>query len=241
MSSFEPVPSQDPSEYVEKFYRNFYYKIHSSNAVSAGNNYFHRCLENSRLTKRYPVTVELGSGNFEHFRFVKHDYDKYFATDIRTPPKDMIDTFVSQNKRVEFMKIDSEQLYSEFGGDSIDRILAGCILMHLDNPYESIMSWQKTLRVGGVIDLMVPCDPGLALRFVRHLLTEKSSAKLGLTKNQHRFINAVDHQSSFDRLRVLSENAILPGYEFKIDWHPLILLQSWNLNVFARFVILRKI
>jgi phosphatidylethanolamine/phosphatidyl-N-methylethanolamine N-methyltransferase len=194
MSSFDPNPSPDPSEYVEKFYRSFYYKIHSQNTVSMGNNYFHRCLEKSRKKEKYSTTVELGSGNFEHFAFVKHDFDKYFATDIRTPPKELFDAKVIMNKNVEFIKLDSEKLFDKFGENSIDRILAGCLIMHLNNPYESLINWQKTLRVGGIIDIMVPCDPGLALRLVRRLLTEKSASRVGISQKQHRFINAIDHK-----------------------------------------------
>lgn len=241
MSSFDSHPSPNPSKYVEKFYRDFYYKIHSQSTVSAGNSYFHRCLEKSRKNKKFSTTVELGSGNFEHFAFVEHDFDKYFATDIRTPPKELLDSKVLANENVEFIKLDSEKLFDKFGEDSIDRILAGCLIMHLNNPYESLISWQNTLKVGGIIDLMVPCDPGLALRLVRRLLTENSASRVGITQKQHRFINAVDHKSSFERLKVLSQNATLPGFEFKIELHPFTLLPSWNLNVFARFVILRTI
>ena len=241
MSNFEFVPSEDPNHYLELFYREYYGKIHGSEMLSIGNRYMHKSLENARSKSNFPITLELGCGGFEHFPYVSHHFDRYIATDIRNPPENAMSRFdsLSNSRKIEFLRLDAHAALDNFGSESVDRILSGCLLMHLDNPYSALISWQKMLKIHGVIDLMVPCDPGVALRVIRRMITERNATKYGVSKEMHRFINAIDHISSFERLRNISLNAIRPGYKLSINYHPFPFLQSWNANVYSRFTIQR--
>jgi SAM-dependent methyltransferase len=201
----------------------------------------HKSLEIARSKSKFPITLELGCGGFEHLPYVSHHFDRYIATDIRNPPEIAMSRFASlpHSRNIEFLRLDAHAALDKFGIESVDRILSGCLLMHLDNPYSALISWQKMLKLNGVIDLMVPCDPGLALRLTRRIITERSASKYGIPKDMHRFINAIDHVSSFERLRNISLNAIRPGYQLTINYHPFPFLHSWNTNVFTRFTIRR--
>jgi phosphatidylethanolamine/phosphatidyl-N-methylethanolamine N-methyltransferase len=241
MSNLESISSEDPNHYLEIFYKEYYGKIHRSETLSFGNRYMHKSLESARSKSNFPITLELGCGGFEHLPYVLHHFERYFATDIRTPSEVTMSRLhnLSQSRNIEFLRLDAHAALDKFGSESVDRILSGCLLMHLDDPYSALISWQKMLKPKGVIDLMVPCDPGVALRLIRRMITERNASKFGVSKDMHRFINAIDHVSSFERLRNISLKAIRPGYELSINYHPFPFIQSWNTNVYSRFTIQR--
>lgn len=69
---------------VDDYYQHYYGRIHS-NLESNKKFSFHFQLEAtySKLDN-FPIVLELGAGNLDHSKFVKHAFEIYVSTDIRT-------------------------------------------------------------------------------------------------------------------------------------------------------------
>lgn len=156
---------------VEDYYANSYNDIHGSSNLKLADKVFHRALEEKHGKKDFFANVlELGSGNYEHLNYIKHSYDKYYCIDLRTPKIEN-----PNPDKVVFLKEDVHNL--SFKDESIDRIVATCILMHLDDPVKALEEWSRVLKPGGYIELMIPNEPGFLLtmfqRFFRSQMPEE--------------------------------------------------------------------
>jgi hypothetical protein len=119
----------------------------------------------------------------------------------------------------------------------VDRIVAGCLAVHLTDPLAAILEWQRVCRPTGVIDFLVPCDPGLLSRAFRRLVSERAAKGRGICSSHFRLVNAIEHVNPFGRVATLTRAALDPSRELKIAYHPFTRLPSWNLNAFAVFTI----
>jgi phosphatidylethanolamine/phosphatidyl-N-methylethanolamine N-methyltransferase len=220
---------------VESYYRKYYEKIHSSGTLGLANRIMHKRLERN-AHPFYRHTLELGSGNFEHFAFVKHKYETYTASDIRKPPKAHIENFLKAHNGNLFQIEDATSL--SFSDNTFDRVLAGCLIVHINEVNAVIKEWQRVTKPGGQIDFVVPCDPGLLLRAFRRLISIPHAKKFGVTRKTYETVNSYEHISSFPRTLRLVENEVKNGKKLKISYFPFPFLKSWNLNAFAIMSIL---
>jgi ubiquinone/menaquinone biosynthesis C-methylase UbiE len=138
-------------------------------------------------------------------------------------------------KDLEFCVINADNL--AFAAGSIDRIVASCLIMHLHDPFAALQEWQRVCHPEGVIDFLVPCDPGLNLRIFRRLVSEKTAKRFEVSANEHRLINALDHVSSFSRILTLARASLYPERKLLVDYYPIRFCKSWNINAFAIFSI----
>jgi phosphatidylethanolamine/phosphatidyl-N-methylethanolamine N-methyltransferase len=221
-------------ETVDSYYAKHYAKVHSSGQMLKAASAMHTHLERRRSSAVYGVTLELGAGSFQHYPHVSHGRDHYIATDIRVPE----DSPLFQALRagtgpsdLEFRQMDATQI--EFPPHSVDRIVASCLIMHLPDPLKALQEWQRVCRPDGVIDFLVPCDPGIALRIFRRLVSEPTAKRLGVSAEEFRLVNAIDHISAFPRVLALAQAALEPTRRMHVDYFPLRFLRSWNLNAFA--------
>ena len=68
---------------VDNYYSNYYERVHS-NLRSGFSFSFHFQLEATHtFSEKFPVVLELGAGNSDHLKFVKHSFATYLLTDIR--------------------------------------------------------------------------------------------------------------------------------------------------------------
>jgi ubiquinone/menaquinone biosynthesis C-methylase UbiE len=105
--------------------------------------------------------------------------------------------------------------------------------MHLNDPVEALEEWTRVLRAGGVLEFIVPCEPGVALTTFQRLFSEPHARKYGISEKFYRLINSFDHVSSFPRLKTLFEFSFRG--EAKISYFPLNWLPNYNFNAFAIF------
>lgn len=222
---------------VELYYRNYYERVHSSGTLGLANRIMHKKLEKNSQNFHGSV-LELGSGNFEHYSFVKHQYDEYIASDVRRPPQELVDKFLNKHEGNVFQVEDATKL--SFPDDSFDRVLAGCLLVHLVEINTVIKEWIRVAKDEGQIDFVVPCDPGILLRLFRKMISIPQAKKFGVTKDTYEKINSFEHVSSFPRTLRLIETEIKDARRLKIRYFPFPFLRSWNLNAFAIVTITGK-
>lgn len=226
--------SEELQNEVDEYYRHHYGRVHSSGTLGAANNFFHKSLERNRAGKEYPITLELGAGNFEHVGHVTHKYDKYICVDIRQPTPEVLRRLEAK-KGQSFTLGDATKI--PFPDNFADRIVVTCLIMHLADPLAAINEWQRVCKPGGIIDLLVPTDPGMAIRVFRKLVSERRVASLGISKRTYRLVNAYEHISSFDRIKKLVSFAIEDSRQLSVTYYPLRFVRSFNVNAFAIFTI----
>ena len=124
--------------------------------------------------------LEVGAGTGMHLKFVRHAYDEYWITDHSQPLMDKItlpDAGGTRGK-LYFAKEDATQL--TFLDASFDRVIATHVLEHLDQPHKVLREWVRVLKPGGVISLVLPCDPGVLWRMGRYAVARNKFIKAGL-------------------------------------------------------------
>lgn len=234
-NEFQDSFSSDESEsLVNNYYEKHYENVHGSGVMGRAALLQQRELEKHRKGQVFPVTLELGSGNFQHYPHVLHERSRYIASDIRVPNGSQLYQDIKAGRgpeELEFLESDACNIPLLTG--SVDRVVATCLLLHLDDPVKAIIEWQRVCKSSGVIDFLIPCEPGLALRFFRVLVSERTAMRNGVSREQFRVVNALDHKSSLPRALALAKLALSPGRKMKVRYYPFRFLRSWNMNFFV--------
>ena len=211
--------NRDIQSLVDHYYQKYYREIHS-NLESNRRFSFHLQLESaySRL-ESFPIVLELGAGNLSHSKFLKHAYEIYLLTDIRTiedaTTPEIESGLIPQQAGTYKSMADARALsYSE---NSIDRILTGCLLLHLDEPIAVLDEWLRVLKSGGVIDTVIPNDQSLPVWLYRFLYSRRKSRKLGF--RDFDLVNAFEHHSYYERIFRLV-NATFPVDHLEFRHYP---------------------
>jgi phosphatidylethanolamine/phosphatidyl-N-methylethanolamine N-methyltransferase len=215
---------------VDNYYNEFYGKVHSSGTLGLANRIMHSKLELNRYQK-FERVLELGCGNFEHQPFITHDYNSYIATDIRNPEQHDISKFLSSHPGNIFQLEDATNL--TFKNNSFDRVLAVCLIVHLVDIQKAAREWQRVTKKNGIINFVIPCDPGLLLRVFRRAVSIPNAKKCGVSRVMYEKVNAFEHVSSFPRTLRILRSEIEEGRELKVRYFPFPFLKSWNFNAFA--------
>jgi ubiquinone/menaquinone biosynthesis C-methylase UbiE len=224
------MTSNSYDDEIDQYYKKYYAKVHSSGTLGLANKIMHSRLERKR-NKSFPKVLELGCGNFEHFPFVKHSYLSYLATDIRVPSKLLIEKFQVNGVENTFKVEDATNL--SFKEHTFDRVLAGCLIVHLADIGKALSEWQRVTKTDGVIDFVIPCDPGILLRVFRRLVSVPQARKFGVNRETYEAVNAYEHVSSFPRTWKIIQGQIDQKRQVKIRYFPFPFLKSWNFNAFA--------
>lgn len=145
--------------------------------------------------------LELGAQSDQHRLWVKMNYESYIVSDIALAPLlkskfvyekslSQIHSNVEANRPlIKFEKIDAEKI--EYPDETFDRLIATCLLVHLNNPIDALYEWRRVIKDGGKIDFYVPCEPGLILRMARNLTHKRKKLSVNfpydlLHYSQHR-------------------------------------------------------
>lgn len=194
MKSFTEKP--DWSTFEERWLKN-YDAANYGNSLSAkvlGGT--HRLIEKDRqLAEHYDRVLELGVGTMVHFGSVTHGFDHYIASDH--DPK-VIDWLKQKDwdPRVQIEHLSGKTL--PFEDNSIDRVIATHVLEHVADPVSALQEWVRVTRPGGVISLILPCDPGMAWRLGRMLGPRRTAERGGLPYD---YYMAVEHVNAIFNLR----------------------------------------
>ena len=215
----------------DAFYDRYYQQVLRTGVVGSAQDRTHRALE--RRTPpgtRFPRVLEVGAGKGEHFDFVRHEFEEYVETDIRAADE----RIGRVDSRRRFEEADAQAL--PFEDASFDRVVATCLLLHLPEPEAGLREWRRVTRSGGVLSLLVPCDPGAFVRSTRQVLTMPAVRRSGF--QGYKLFNARDHRNhvgSIDRLvKHTFRHDHLSVYRFPFG------VDSWNLNAFFVYDVIRR-
>ncbi|HEY8217628.1 MAG TPA: class I SAM-dependent methyltransferase [Acidimicrobiia bacterium] len=134
-----------------------------------------------RFNHRYPLrskprdavgslrTLELGAGLGEHLEYEDLTDQQYTCVEIRA---NQAATIEARFPGVEVIVADCQQQLP-FDEASFDRIIAVHVLEHLPDLPSALDECHRLLRQGGVLGIVIPCDPGLAYGVARRLSAQR--------------------------------------------------------------------
>jgi ubiquinone/menaquinone biosynthesis C-methylase UbiE len=180
--------------------------------------------------------LELGCGQGQHLKFVKQPVEEYIESDLRLeniPVRDIASKNVNIEKVVR-TQLDSEIL-SPIKSESIDRVIATCLLAHLPNPESALIEWRRVTKQGGSISIWVASEPGLLLRVLRQLTTVRKARRRGL--NHLSFLYR-EHRNHYPYLQVLIRD-VFESDHISVRSFPASYM-SWNLSLWKIITITKK-
>jgi len=211
--------ARDIQTLVDSYYQHYYQKIHS-NLEDNRRFSFHFQLESAYSgLEHFPIVLELGAGNLVHPKFIKHTFEIYLLTDIRViqdgTTLEVEPGIIPQQPGVYKSMADARRL--GYLDNSVNRILTGCLLLHLDDPVSVLDEWLRVLNLGGVIDTVIPNDQSLPVHLYRLLYSRRKSKKLGFMDFD--LVNAFEHHSYYERIYRLVI-AAFPSQQLEFQHYP---------------------
>lgn len=167
--------------------------------------------------------LEVGAGTGFHLSKVRHKFDEYVITDLNPPMLNQVRSNLGNGTKISVQREDASKL--TFPDASFDRLIATHVLEHLPRPHSVLREWNRVVKPGGVISIVLPCDPGLAWRFGRHLGPRRKFQAIGI---DYDYWMAREHINSITNLV-----AFIHYYFQSINegWYPLR-VKSLDLNLF---------
>lgn len=170
----------------------------------------------------FPRVVEVGAGSGIHIDYVRHRFDEYVMTDLNPPMLDRIQS-TGRSGRVITACEDASAL--SFPDASFDRLIAAHVLEHLANPHQVLREWARVVKPGGVMTLILPCDPGVGWRLGRAIGSRGKFIRAGIE---------YDYWMAREHINPINNLVPLLRYYFENvseQWLPLR-VPSMDLNLF---------
>jgi phosphatidylethanolamine/phosphatidyl-N-methylethanolamine N-methyltransferase len=205
----------------DEFCSGLYSEVQSKGLIGWYVRQSHLALEKGFKIPDQTVVLEVGANLGEHLQYVNPNYRKYILTDYR-------DTgFVSKNPNVEFRQANVEDL--PFEDQIFDRLIATCLLHHLDNPIEALIEMRRVVKPGGVISISLPCDPGFLYRLSKKIGPDRAwkKAKAG----DPEFFHYSQHRNHYPAILSYIKNVFAEDTVSCKNW-PLN-IPTWNGNLFS--------
>lgn len=221
----EMLGSQSP-ESPDAYFAGDYQEIMYTGVIGRYSRLTHALLDWPFRGTSTPVVLELGAGAGQHTKHALTDFSQYFVTDISQAALNKCDV---SDPRVVAKVADAQQL-SDFSDESIDRVVATCLLAHLHEPEQALREWRRVLKPGGSVSIYVPAEPGMLLRLLRHTVVARKSRKLG---NDHLAIVYRDHINHYPRMRLLIESVFASDTVARRRFPTRFL--GWNFSLFDVF------
>jgi ubiquinone/menaquinone biosynthesis C-methylase UbiE len=214
---------------INEYYESGYSKVVESGAVGRVASIYHKMLEKGHNGK-FEICLEIGAGTAQHFKYVQHDFEKYISSDLRNPGENLKRI---SDTRHEFKQINAENLLG-IKDKSIDRLIATCVLPHLNNPESALIEWARVVKAGGVLDIYVPCEPSLMLGIAQRFTTKRKVEKLGWDYER---IQYREHRNHYPMLKMLLEE-IFENDKIEVRNFPPG-VRFWQLGLFRTYRIFK--
>jgi SAM-dependent methyltransferase len=218
----------------DTFYSNYYENIFGSGVIGWMAGIAHRFMEHPLDKKFFPNVLELGAGNGQHRKYVRHKFSQYVETDLRISPEEEITFQINSDETIKRKFLNAENL-SQLNPEKFDRIIATCLLVHLPNPEKALQEWRRVTKSEGILTIYVPTEPGIALRLFRTVTTKRKASKLGLN---HKSIHYREHRNMWIFINLLIYEVFADDV-IKRRRFPLPFL-TWNLSLFDVYEITKK-
>jgi phosphatidylethanolamine/phosphatidyl-N-methylethanolamine N-methyltransferase len=186
--------------------------------------YPHKLMEKGFKSNQGLRILEVGAGEGEHMDFVTFDFAEYTASDLDSKRLERLNQRNLQN--VQVATVDAAN--TPYPDQYFDRVIATCLLAHMFKPEDALQEWRRIIKPGGALTIYIPCEPGLALKTFRKLITKRKAERMGY--QDYDLFMARDHINSADRLCTLIAHVFRADkYKFVFSPFP---IKSWYLNLF---------
>lgn len=174
----------------------------------------------------YRRVLEVGAGSGHHLPYVKHDFNQYVMTDgsddmLKIASEKYAGSIIDNSLIIQ--KQDATAL--TYSDNSFDRLIATHVLEHLPDPVQVLKEWNRVVRPGGVISIVLPCDPGMLWRLGRSLGPRRNAKRLGIAYD---YLQAAEHINSIFNLVVFIRHHFNDVSE---QWYP-ARIPAPDLNLF---------
>jgi len=223
---------KDIQALVDEYYEKFYSSVHD---IQWKQTFYspHRFIERRYKSEDYfSKVLEVGGDKGQHLEFINHKYDTYIVSDLRMNASSKMPEVESGDippKNGEYFSIaDATQL--KYGSGVFDRVVSGCLLLHLPSTLDVLEEWLRVLKVGGRIDALVPYDESFLVKFYRVFFSRRRAKRVGF--DQFDVINAFEHVTHASRILVLAKYSF-PTVTVQVDHFPPLVGRFRPLRAFS--------
>jgi phosphatidylethanolamine/phosphatidyl-N-methylethanolamine N-methyltransferase len=177
--------------------------------------------------------LEIGGGDGQHLHFVRHGFDRYVVSDLRTDSLTRAASAWRHDPRVRVVAADAHRL--PFADARFDRLAAACVLIHLDRPETALEEWRRVVRPGGWLSFYVPNEPSVVMRVSRGLTTAVATRRAGF-HGYDLFIAREHRSSSWSLERIVRhvfrhDQLVVRGFPVRRGPRPLRLFTVYDVRV----------
>lgn len=142
--------------------------------------------------------LEVGAGTGHHLPYVKHAFQQYVMTDGNDEMLEIASKKYQTQASGGSLAIEKQDATAlTYPDNSFDRLIATHVLEHLQNPVNVLREWNRIVRPGGVISIVLPCDPGVLWRLGRHFGPRRNATKAGIAYD---YLQAAEHVNAIFNL-----------------------------------------
>lgn len=205
----------------ERYQREAYHDVMYTGAVGTFSGLVHRIMERPFRSKDSGDVLELGAGAGQHAEYVA-TFTTYLETDIAPRPE----RGPEPREGVERALVDAQDL-SRFPDASFDRVIATCLLAHLDQPEKALQEWRRVTRPGGTVTIYVPSEPGMLLRLARATIMVPKARRFA---QDHVATVYREHRNHYPAMRMLVDSTFRDDDVRRSRWP--VPFVGWNFSLF---------
>ena len=224
------MTSKKQDQNADKYYSEYYEYMMKDGLTGKVFSQANRMIEEQFTDKfQFNKILELGSSGYWHLQFINCPFNEYHVTDIKQIEEPKKGTLP---RNVITRILDATDLSQEKSNE-YDRVIATCLVLHLDNLQETLTSWRRVTRNNGYISIYVHCEPGFLLRLTRTLIQIPKARKL---KNySHYDLVYAEHKLNFLHVKH-SIKKVFHNDDIKQKYYP-FRFGSWNFNYWKIYTI----
>jgi len=183
-----------PVEFKSKFYLECYSDLtYNDKGNALFHKLMHKSLEKSHARRNFKKVLEIGARNLEHFHYIKHDFESFTLTDIDDLSNELPGWKLT-NRKIDFIQDDISS--SRLASNEFERVIITCVLHHVRGMESALMEIRRIAKSGGIIDILLPCDPGIIYRTLKQFGPYRRARKEGYLKIK-KIMDARDHINHF--------------------------------------------
>jgi SAM-dependent methyltransferase len=205
----------------ERYQREAYHDVMYTGAVGTFSGLVHRIMERPFRHRSSGDVLEVGAGAGQHAAYVE-SFDSYLETDIAERPEQG----PAPRPGVVRELLDAQDL-SAYPDASFDRVIATCLLAHLDRPEAALQEWRRVTRPGGTVTVYVPCEPGMLLRLARVTIMVPKARRFA---QDHVATVYREHRNHYPAMRMLLDSTFRDDDVRRGRWP--VPFVGWNFALF---------